>query len=86
MGQRGLRTKLRKEGIKKGITVVFSDESPIVVRPDVAQYVGKPEAEIRKAQLPPSSNAFVPSVAGLIAASWVINTILKDIKINRVQG
>ncbi|MGN7479745.1 tRNA threonylcarbamoyladenosine dehydratase [Solibacillus silvestris] len=81
-----IRTKLRKEGIKKGVTVVFSDESPIVVRPDVAQYVGKPEAEIRKAKLPPSSNAFVPSVAGLIAASWVINTILKDIKINRVQG
>lgn len=81
-----IRTKLRKEGIKKGVTVVFSDESPIVVRPDVAQYVGKPEAEIRKAQLPPSSNAFVPSVAGLIAASWVINTILKDVQINRVQG
>ncbi|MGA4517835.1 tRNA threonylcarbamoyladenosine dehydratase [Solibacillus silvestris] len=81
-----IRTKLRKEGIKKGVTVVFSDESPIVVRPDVAQYVGKPEAEIRKAQLPPSSNAFVPSVAGLIAASWVINTILKDIEIKRVQG
>lgn len=81
-----IRTKLRKEGIKKGITVVFSDESPIVVRADVAQYVGKPEADIRKAQLPPSSNAFVPSVAGLIAASWVINTILKDVKITRVQG
>ena len=81
-----IRTKLRKEGIHKGVTVVFSDESPIVVRPDVAQYVGKPEAEIRKAQLPPSSNAFVPSVAGLIAASWVINTIVKDIKINRIQG
>ncbi|MBM7664292.1 tRNA A37 threonylcarbamoyladenosine dehydratase [Solibacillus kalamii] len=81
-----IRTKLRKEGIKKGVTVVFSDESPIVVRPDVAQYVGKPEAEIRKAQLPPSSNAFVPSVAGLIAASWVINTILKDVEIKRVQG
>lgn len=81
-----IRTKLRKEGIKKGVTVVFSDESPIIVRPEVAQYVGKPEAEIRKAQLPPSSNAFVPSVAGLIAASWVINTILKDVKIKRVEG
>ena len=81
-----IRTKLRKEGIKKGITVVFSDESPIVIRPDVAEYVGKPEAEIRKAKMPPSSNAFAPSTAGLIAASWVINKILADIKINRVQG
>ena len=81
-----IRTKLKKEGIKKGVTVVFSDESPIVIRPDVAEYVGKPDAEIRKAKMPPSSNAFVPSVAGLIAASWVINQIVKDIKITRVQG
>ncbi|WP_338651596.1 tRNA threonylcarbamoyladenosine dehydratase [Lysinibacillus sp. Y5S-8] len=81
-----IRTKLRKEGIHKGVTVVFSDESPIVVRPDVVEHVGKPDAAIRKAKMPPSSNAFVPSVAGLIAASWVINTILKDVKITRVQG
>ena len=81
-----IRTKLRKEGIHKGVTVVFSDESPIVVRPDVVEHVGKPDAAIRKAKMPPSSNAFVPSVAGLIAASWVINTILTDVKITRVQG
>lgn len=65
--------------------VVFSDESPIVVRPDVVEEVGNPNAQIRKAKMPPSSNAFVPSVAGLIAASWVINDILKDVKITRVQ-
>lgn len=81
-----IRTKLRKEGIKKGVTVIFSDESPIVVRPDVVEHVGKPDAAIRKAKMPPSSNAFVPSTVGLFAASWVINTILKDIKITRVQG
>lgn len=80
-----IRTKLRKEGIPKGVPVIFSDESPIVVRPDVVEQVGKPDAQIRKAQMPPSSNAFVPSVVGLFAASWVINTILKDVKINRVQ-
>ncbi|MGE7023992.1 tRNA threonylcarbamoyladenosine dehydratase [Solibacillus cecembensis] len=80
-----IRTKLRKEGIPKGVPVIFSDESPIVVRPDVVEQVGKPDAQIRKAQMPPSSNAFVPSVVGLFAASWVINTILKDIKITRVQ-
>lgn len=80
-----IRTKLRKEGIRKGVTVVFSDESPIVVRPDVVEEVGNPNAQIRKAKMPPSSNAFCPSVAGLIAASWVINQILKDIQITRVQ-
>ncbi|MEI4769450.1 tRNA threonylcarbamoyladenosine dehydratase [Psychrobacillus sp. FJAT-51614] len=81
-----IRTKLRKEDrITKGIPVVFSDESPIIVREDVVGTVGKPEATIRKAKMPPSSNAFVPSSVGLICASWVINDITKDIHINRVQ-
>lgn len=81
-----IRTKLRKEDrITKGIPVVFSDESPIVVREDVVETVGKPDAAIRKAKMPPSSNAFVPSVVGLICASWVINDITKNIPINRVQ-
>ena len=81
-----IRTKLRKEDhITKGIPVVFSDESPIIVREDVVETVGKPDAAIRKAKMPPSSNAFVPSVVGLICASWVINDITKNITINRVQ-
>ena len=80
-----IRTRLKKEGIKKGIPVVFSDESPIVIREDVKSYVGNPDATIRKAQLPPSSNAFVPSVVGLICASYVINDILKDIPVRRVK-
>lgn len=80
-----IRHKLKKEGIRKGVMVVFSDESPIVARPDVVEEVGNPNAQIRKAKMPPSSNAFCPSVAGLIAASWVINDILKDVKITRVN-
>ncbi|KGR74982.1 tRNA threonylcarbamoyladenosine dehydratase [Ureibacillus manganicus] len=80
-----IRHKLKKEGIKKGVMVVFSDESPVVVRPEVVGEVGNPNAQIRKAKMPPSSNAFCPSVVGLIAASWVINDIVKDIKIKRVN-
>jgi tRNA A37 threonylcarbamoyladenosine dehydratase len=80
-----VRTRLRKEGIKKGIPVVFSDESPIVIREDIRKEVGKEDAVIRKAQLPPSSNAFVPSVAGLIMASYVVRQLLSDIKINTVR-
>lgn len=83
---RVIRNKLRKEDrITKGIPVVFSDESPIVVREDVVGTVGKPDAAIRKAKMPPSSNAFVPSSVGLICASWVINDITKEIHINRVK-
>lgn len=80
-----IRTRLRKEGIKKGIPVVFSDESPIVIREDVRKTVGKDGSEIRKAQMPPSSNAFVPSTAGLIMASYVVREILKDVHIHRVN-
>ncbi|MGN7177316.1 tRNA threonylcarbamoyladenosine dehydratase [Cytobacillus sp. SAFR-174] len=80
-----IRTRLRKEGIRKGVPVVFSDESPIVIREDVRKKVGKDDAEIRKAKMPPSSNAFVPSVAGLIMASYVTRELLSDIKIARVN-
>ncbi|MGE6751932.1 tRNA threonylcarbamoyladenosine dehydratase [Rossellomorea sp. NPDC071047] len=80
-----IRTRLKKEGIKKGVTVVFSDESPIVIREEIRKEVGNDDAKIRKAQLPPSSNAFVPSVAGLVAASHVMNQLLKHIEIKRVK-
>ncbi|SFA38602.1 tRNA A37 threonylcarbamoyladenosine dehydratase [Parageobacillus thermantarcticus] len=79
-----IRAKLRKEGIRKGIPVVFSDEKPIIIREDVRKVVGNDQSPIRKAQMPPSSNAFVPSVAGLIMASYVVRELLKDIKIYRV--
>jgi tRNA A37 threonylcarbamoyladenosine dehydratase len=80
-----LRTKLRKEGIRKGIPVVFSDESPIVIREDVRKVVGNDQAATRKGKMPPSSNAFVPSTCGLIMASYVVNQLLSGIKINRVS-
>ncbi|PIC72835.1 ThiF family adenylyltransferase [Sporosarcina sp. P17b] len=80
-----MRLRLRKLGIPKGVPVVFSDESPIVVREDVLETVGKADASIRKAQMPPASNAFCPSVAGLILASWVLNDIVADIPVERVN-
>ncbi|MDN7245844.1 tRNA threonylcarbamoyladenosine dehydratase [Planococcus shenhongbingii] len=81
-----IRKKLREAGIRKGIPVVFSDESPIVIRQDVVETVGKPDAAIRKAKMPPSSNAFTPSTVGLICASWVVNDITRSIPIERVRN
>jgi tRNA A37 threonylcarbamoyladenosine dehydratase len=75
---RVIRQKLRKLGIKKGIKVVFSTEEPLKPRDDVTQRIVPENApEIRKAQNPPSSNAFVPSVAGLIMAGVVVNELLQ---------
>ncbi|MDF2723774.1 MAG: tRNA threonylcarbamoyladenosine dehydratase [Paenibacillus sp.] len=73
-----IRTKLRKDGIKKGVKVVFSTEEPIKPREDVTQRIVPENApEIRKAQQPPASNAYVPPVAGLIMVSAVVKDLLK---------
>ena len=82
---RVIRNKLKQKGIKKGIPVVFSGESPIVIREDVKAVVGDAQGKNRKAQMPPSSNAYVPSVVGLICASYVCNDILKSIPLQRIK-
>ncbi len=76
---RVVRQKLRKDGIRKGVKVVFSTEEPIKPREDVTQRIVPDTApkEIRKAQQPPASNAFVPPVAGLIMVSVVIRELLE---------
>ena len=50
-----IRTRLRKEGIRKGIPVVFSDESPIVIREDIRKLSVKmmQKFERPKCPLPP---------------------------------
>ncbi len=74
---RVIRQKLRKEGIKKGVKVVFSTEIPVKPLEEVTQKIVPENAmDIRKAQMPPASNAFVPSVAGLIMGSVVVKDLL----------
>ncbi|WEK55395.1 MAG: tRNA threonylcarbamoyladenosine dehydratase [Candidatus Cohnella colombiensis] len=77
---RVIRKKLRNEGIKRGIKVVFSTELPVKPREDVTERIVPDTApkDIRKAQQPPSSNAFVPPVAGLIMVSVVIKDLLDN--------
>lgn len=78
---RVIRKKLRNEGIKKGVQVVFSTELPIKPRSDVTEKIVPDTApkDIRKAQQPPSSNAFVPPVAGLIMVSVVFRELLAKV-------
>ncbi len=74
---RVIRQKLRKEGIRKGVKVVFSTEDPIKPRVDVTQRIVPENApEIRKAQQPPASNAYVPPVVGLIMVSEAVKDLL----------
>lgn len=82
---RVIRQKLRKDGIKKGVKVVFSTEEPVKPREDVTQRIVPENApDIRKAQQPPASNSFVPPVAGLIMVSVVVRDLLA--KAAKAQG
>ncbi|MCR8845984.1 tRNA threonylcarbamoyladenosine dehydratase [Paenibacillus sp. SC116] len=78
---RVIRQKLRKEGIKKGVKVVFSTEEPMKPRVDVTEKIVPENApDRRKVKQPPASNAFVPPVAGLIMVSEVIKDLLKTVE------
>lgn len=72
-----IRRELRKDKIYKGVKVVYSKEKPVTIRQDVLdRVVTNPNSPIRKVKQPPASNAFVPSVAGLILASVVVRDLL----------
>jgi tRNA A37 threonylcarbamoyladenosine dehydratase len=76
---RVIRQKLRKDGIKKGVKVVFSTEKPMKPLEEVTRKIVPENApEIRKAKQPPASNAFVPATAGLVMASEVVKDLLKN--------
>ena len=65
-----MRYELKKRGIKK-LKVVYSTEKPIKPLPI------QEDENINKKRETPGSISFVPSVAGLIIASQVVNDILK---------
>jgi tRNA A37 threonylcarbamoyladenosine dehydratase len=83
-----IRKKLREARIYKGVKVVFSKEMPVKQKHDTLQeIVPDPNAKIRKAKMPPASNAFVPSVAGLLAAGEAVNDLMEkhQIQIDRIR-
>lgn len=80
-----IRLKLKKHRITAKVPVVYSTESPLVTKTEYVEKIGNFNSDIRKTQSPPSSNAFCPSVAGLIAASYVYRELLKNIKINTIE-
>ena len=74
---RVIRTRLRKEGIKKGVKVVFSTEKPVKPREDVTEQIVPANApDRRKAKQPPASTSFVPPVVGLIMVSVAVRDLL----------
>lgn len=78
---RVIRTKLKKERIKGKVPVIYSKERP--TKSKYEEYDIEPTSDLRKAVYPPASTSFVPPVAGMIAASYVIRQLIKDIEIER---
>lgn len=80
---RVMRTELKKRGVKS-LKVVYSKEKPIVPE-ETAELSCKyhcicPPGTVRKCTVRrqiPASNAFVPSVAGLIMAGEIIKDLIK---------
>ncbi len=69
---RVLRKKVKDNKLKGKIPVVYSTEIPKKV-----EYIND-SGTTRKEKHPPSSNAFTPSVSGLICASFVINSLVNN--------
>lgn len=77
---RVIRQRLRKDGIHKGVKVVFSKEKPVKPITKVTEKIVPEHApDIRKAKQPPASNSFVPPVAGLLMVGEAINDLLKGV-------
>ena len=78
---RALRQKLKKLGIRK-LKVVYSKEEPL--KPMVIE--GHTEEPPGSRHTVPGSVSFVPSVAGLIAASEVVKDLVKARASDRLQS
>lgn len=77
---RVMRKELKKRGIHH-LKVVYSEEEPFVPHDAVADEPAErsdTRPEQRRAKPTPASNAFVPSVVGLIIAGEVIKDLIKQ--------
>ncbi|MDE7416661.1 MAG: tRNA threonylcarbamoyladenosine dehydratase [Lachnospiraceae bacterium] len=77
-----MRRELKNRGIKK-LKVVYSEEVPIVPHSDEESLEITDQNDTSKKRSIPGSNAFVPSVAGLIIAGEVINDLLRSEELKR---
>ena len=75
---RVMRTELRKRGVG-ALKVVYSTETPITPVPEEKFAEGERSSDTPRRQ-PPASISFVPSVAGLIAASEVIKDLTREVR------
>ncbi|ERJ12694.1 tRNA threonylcarbamoyladenosine dehydratase [Haloplasma contractile] len=78
-----IRVALKRRKIRGKVPVVYSKERPISPNEDALELLSKKDSDIRKSVIPPASNSVCPPVAGIIAASYGIRILLKDIIFER---
>lgn len=73
-----MRRELKNRGIKQ-LKVVYSEEVPVTPRGGevYSELIDQNDTNVTKERIP-GSNAFVPSVAGLIIAGEVVNDLLRS--------
>ena len=80
---KAMRKLLRKEGITKGVKVVYSPDLPLSPLPSEADCRNNcicpgGDAHCAVKRQIPGSISFVPSVVGLLMAGQVVNDLIKD--------
>jgi len=80
---RSVRSKLRKFGINSGVTVVFSPELPLIPMgsKNLNSNTQGGELDVKEPRRKinfPGSISFVPSVAGLLMAAHVVNSLIRQ--------
>lgn len=75
---RVMRNQLKKRGVKK-LKVIYSKEQPLSLSDEAVRELMDKEGETTRRSIP-ASNAFVPSVAGLIIAGEVIKDLISNKK------
>src|SRR5690554_7039385 len=81
---RAVRVQLRKKGIEKGVDTLFSTAPPSPWMHARVRACGENPTDTKSN--PPGSISFVPAVAGLLLAGFVVNRLLESEVMEEKRG
>jgi tRNA A37 threonylcarbamoyladenosine dehydratase len=75
-----IRKRLRRQGIERGITVVYSEELPVKLADGTFQ---APEPEVAGMKRPQGTISYLPALVGLNCAAAILRGLLADVPFQR---
>jgi tRNA A37 threonylcarbamoyladenosine dehydratase len=75
-----IRKRLRRQGIERGITVVYSEELPVKLADGSFQ---APEPEVEGMKRPQGTISYLPALIGLHCAAAILADLLKGVPLER---